>query len=54
MALTTENGEVSAGTTFHYHQDGKVISAEYGGGTIVAGHSVIEEVVLEASRSRQA
>jgi hypothetical protein len=36
----TENGEVSGDTVFYYRQDGDVVSAEYRGGTIVAGHLI--------------
>ncbi len=34
----SNNGEVSAETHFYYHQHGNVISADYSGGEIVAGH----------------
>ena len=30
-------GEVGGGTTFHYHQDGELVWAEYSGGEIVYG-----------------
>ena len=33
----TSNGEVSSQTEFHYHQQGKMIWAEYGGGEILKG-----------------
>lgn len=33
----TSNGEVSSRTEFHYHQQGKMIWAEYGGGEILKG-----------------
>ena len=33
----TANGEVSSQTEFHYHQQGKMIWAEYGGGEILKG-----------------
>lgn len=33
----TANGEVSSQTEFHYHQKGKMIWAEYGGGEILKG-----------------
>ncbi len=36
----SDNGEVGAGTVFRYHQDGKVVWAEYDGGEIVRGHLV--------------
>lgn len=36
-AANTANGEVGADTRFHYHQDGKIVWAEYGGGSIVKG-----------------
>lgn len=36
-AFNSANGEVGDGTRFHYRQDGKVVWAEYGGGSIVKG-----------------
>jgi hypothetical protein len=36
----TDNGEVSARTLFHYRQSGAVVTADYSGGTIVAGHLI--------------
>ena len=33
----TANGEVSSQTEFHYHQQGKMIWAEYCGGEILKG-----------------
>ena len=33
----TPNGEVSSDTTFHYHQDGKIVWAEYSGGSVIRG-----------------
>ena len=33
----TSNGEVSSQAEFHYHQQGKMIWAEYGGGEILKG-----------------
>lgn len=33
----TPNGEVSGDTLFHYHQQGNVVWADYGGGAIVKG-----------------
>lgn len=33
----TANGEVSGDTLFHYHQEGAIVWAEYGGGAIVRG-----------------
>ncbi|GAB3964804.1 hypothetical protein GCM10028806_02910 [Spirosoma terrae] len=33
----TPNGEVSGDTLFQYHQEGKVVWAEYSGGAIVKG-----------------
>ena len=33
----TDNGEVSAATTFWYQQDGEVVWAEYRGGSVVKG-----------------
>ncbi|EGY20228.1 hypothetical protein VD0002_g6480 [Verticillium dahliae] len=36
-ASNTANGEVSSATRFHYRQEGKIVWAEYGGGSIVKG-----------------
>ncbi|UNI17051.1 hypothetical protein JDV02_003431 [Purpureocillium takamizusanense] len=36
----TANGEVGAETTFHYHQDGDIVWAEYAGGSVVRGSLV--------------
>ncbi|KAM0268541.1 hypothetical protein ACHAQH_009956 [Verticillium albo-atrum] len=36
-ASNTPNGEVSSATRFHYRQEGKIVWAEYGGGSIVKG-----------------
>ncbi|BFU60546.1 MULTISPECIES: n-acetylglutamate synthase [Rodentibacter] len=33
----TENGEVGCQTQFHYHQQGKMVWAEYSGGEILKG-----------------
>jgi hypothetical protein len=33
----TDNGEVSAATTFWYHQEGDIVWAEYRGGSVVKG-----------------
>jgi hypothetical protein len=36
--INSENGETSSETTFHYRQNGNVLTAEYSGGKIVYGH----------------
>jgi hypothetical protein len=36
----TENGDVGAGTVFHYRQNGDIVTADYSGGGIVAGHLI--------------
>lgn len=36
----TDNGEVNADTLFHYRQDGDIVTADYSGGGIVAGHLI--------------
>lgn len=41
----TSNGEVSNETLFHYHQEGKVVWADYAGGGILKGFLIA--VVLE-------
>jgi hypothetical protein len=33
-------GEVGSETTFHYHQDGNIVWAEYSGGEIIRGHLI--------------
>jgi len=33
----TANGEVGGDTLFHYHQEGRIVWAEYGGGAIARG-----------------
>ena len=34
------SGEVDASTTFHYHQEGALVWAEYSGGAIARGHLI--------------
>lgn len=36
----TDNGDVGAGTVFHYRQSGDIVTADYSGGGIVAGHLI--------------
>lgn len=36
----TENGETSEATVFEYRQQGAVVTADYRGGRIVAGHLI--------------
>ncbi len=36
----TDNGETSAETVFHYRQSGNILTADYAGGPIVAGHLI--------------
>lgn len=36
----TENGEVGTHTFFHYHQNDKVVTAQYSGGSIICGHLI--------------
>lgn len=38
--INSENGETSSETTFHYKQNGNILTAEYSGGKIVYGHLV--------------
>ena len=38
VAENSPNGEVSGETIFHYHQDDRMVWAEYAGGDIVSGH----------------
>jgi len=37
---TTENGETSSETVFHYQQSGNILSADYSGGKILQGHLI--------------
>ena len=36
----TANGETSGETLFHYRQTGRILTAEYAGGEILAGHLI--------------
>jgi hypothetical protein len=36
----SDNGEVGAATLFHYRQTAGIVTADYGGGSIVAGHLI--------------
>ncbi|WPR75056.1 n-acetylglutamate synthase [Algoriphagus sp. NG3] len=36
----SENGETSADTIFHYHQEGNILTANYSGGKILKGHLI--------------
>ena len=36
----SENGEVSAETIFEYKQNGNIVTASYGGGSIIAGQLI--------------
>lgn len=36
----TGNGEVGAGTRFHYRQAGDIVTADYSGGGILVGHLI--------------
>ena len=36
----TESGEVGADTVFHYHQNGRIVWAEYSGDEILIGHLI--------------
>ncbi|MFP7492814.1 n-acetylglutamate synthase [Terribacillus saccharophilus] len=41
----TDNGETSSETTFHYQQEGQILTAAYSGGTILEGRliGIVEE-----------
>jgi hypothetical protein len=41
----TENGEVSAETIFHYHQNNEIITADYSGGSIRKGHLIGKQLM---------
>lgn len=34
----SENGDTSSETTFHYQQEGNILTSSYSGGNIVSGH----------------
>lgn len=36
----SDNGQVSEGLVFHYHQEGNVLSCDYSGGDIIKGHLI--------------
>lgn len=36
----SQRGDVSSETVFHYHQEGEIVWAEYGGGSVVRGHLI--------------
>jgi hypothetical protein len=36
----SDNGETSSDTVFHYRQSGRILTAEYAGGKILAGHLI--------------
>lgn len=36
----TDNGETSSETVFHYHQTGNILTSQYSGGKIKAGHLI--------------
>ncbi len=40
----TGSGEVGEDTVFHYHQEGRVVWAEYTGGAIVKGHLIAQVI----------
>lgn len=44
----TANGEVTSDTIFQYHQEGNIVTAEYGGGHIIKG-SLIAIVQADGS-----
>jgi len=39
-SINSENGETSDETTFHYRQDGAILTATYSGGKIKFGHLI--------------
>lgn len=36
----SENGETSSETSFHYKQEGNILTSEYSGGKIIKGHLI--------------
>lgn len=36
----TDNGETSSETTFHYRQEGQILTADYAGGSILEGRLI--------------
>ena len=45
--MNSENGEVNEQTTFAYHQNGKLLWAEYSGGDILK--QGVSQITLEAT-----
>ncbi|HEX8248290.1 MAG TPA: hypothetical protein VF599_08975 [Pyrinomonadaceae bacterium] len=48
----SETGEVSRETTFHYHQQGELVWAEYAGGEIVFGTLIAKVLADDALEMR--
>lgn len=38
VVTNSDNGDTSSETTFHYKQDGNILTSIYSGGSIVSGH----------------
>lgn len=48
-AANSANGDVGAQTVFHYHQEGAVVWAEYGGGSVVRGSLIATVATADGS-----
>lgn len=40
LVTNSENGEISKEIIFQYHQNGNIVTSEYAGGKIIAGHLI--------------
>lgn len=38
VVTNSDNGDTSSETTFHYKQDGNILTSSYSGGSVVSGH----------------
>ena len=38
VVTNSDNGDTSSETTFHYKQEGNVLTSSYSGGSVVSGH----------------
>ncbi|WP_398452154.1 n-acetylglutamate synthase [Sphingobacterium thalpophilum] len=40
VVTNTDNGDTSSETTFHYKQEGNILTSSYSGGSIISGHLI--------------
>ncbi len=38
VVTNSDNGDTSSQTTFHYKQEGKILTSSYSGGSVISGH----------------